>query len=314
MRFPLQVMPTPAVVDLLSSQFMGLVDQDGHRTRPATDPPGMGKVSFLWTQVPNAPGVDCNDPEVLPQFTASEITNRILDTVRDLLSDNMYLHNKLEQSDARCKQLEEKDRCRYGLGTLEAKDEEIVELKKRVRTAKVFQRFEAMKAPEREPRGLEDLKSKYGKVRNAMSGISSKDYLIAPKKTSPPSEDLKALNHRAFGHDQPQASKPNSHLPVGLQLQALAGAAVCDWVFKGRLRCVATMNTPILAKYRHDIRTICASSRAVIFWWLTIVQSATKPCVLSISRHISPSLTRRTTRTSFSLERRKDWSSVFSKR
>lgn len=267
MRSP-QVLHTPAVVDdsdsdlsvLSSSKFTDFVDQDEHRARPATDPPGMEKVSFLWTQVPNAPRVDYDDPEVLPSFPASEVTSRILDTLRDVLSHNVYLHNKLEQSDARCKQLEEMDRCRHGLSTLEAKDEEIVELKERVRTAKVLRRFEAMKALEREPKGLEDLKSKYGKVRNAMSGISSKDYLIAPTKMSPASVDLKALNYKAFGHDQPQAMKPNPDL--ALRLQALAGAAVCDWVFKGRLGCVATMNTPILANYRHFLRTACASSRA----------------------------------------------------
>jgi hypothetical protein len=247
--------------DLRSSIFGDMQDNEEKSTSPIIESQDNSKVSFLWTQIPLAPRVYYNDPDLLLSFPTALIPDTILDTLRDLLSDNIYLRNRLEWSESRRNELEEKDRCRFSLPTLEAKDDEIIGLKKRYRNIKFLQRFETMKAQKWGSKDLKDFKSQFERVQNAIRALSSKDLLISldGRSASSNSEDLTELKSRAFAEGQPLLAIADAAIHSGLHLQALVAAAVCEWVFNSHLQCAAMMNTPILAKYRHHLRTTCES-------------------------------------------------------
>jgi hypothetical protein len=45
--------------------------------------------------------------------------------------------------------------------------------------------------------------------------------------------------------------------PIGQVIQSLTGAAVCEWVFNGKIQCTAMMSSPLLEGYRRHLGTIC---------------------------------------------------------
>jgi hypothetical protein len=221
---------------------------------------------MYWRKLPASTTIDYNDSDLISLLDSASLPHNITQTFRNLFTDNMYLHNKLANIEREYQRVREMERCGLNEGTLKQKDEEIVALQQRVANFKFLQKFAGKESRESDSSKYKAILSQYLKFRNATRALYSNDHFEnrGVMRVASGSKDLMELTTRVFGDQKTQPLSEDACRYSVLKIQAFASAAVCQWVFNGRLQCVAMMITPLLDNYRHHMKTICKSRTATL--------------------------------------------------
>jgi hypothetical protein len=194
-----------------------------------------------------------------------------------MLNDNMYFRKKLAESTKHQKSLEQEVRvlqsqlrARNGeLGSqppnpLKSLCKRLVNLERQLNDRKEFlDPFLKSETKNHDSSSmLKQIEFSTYNMSRILESLSTREEFRYPKTDHLKQEwnkDLGELLGRIFVDVQESALLPylRSQVPVGDLVQAIVGAAVCEWVFKSELRCAAMMNTPLLEAFRSLMNTIC---------------------------------------------------------
>ena len=196
------------------------------------------------------------------------------ETLQDMLKDNMYFRKKLgelskhqESLEQQVRVLQSQLRVRSGeLGSqpvdpLEILCDRIVDLKHRLNARKEF--LDPYLKPETENHHrssmLKRIEPSIYNMSRILESVSAREEFRYPKPDhlkQESNEDLGELLGNFFVDVQELA--PLAHLRSqvcpGDLVQAIVGAAVCEWVFESEFRCSAMMKTPLLEAFRDHMR------------------------------------------------------------
>lgn len=219
---------------------------------------------FYATELKDTPTIDYDDPNTVQQFPEKLTLDCSNETLRDLFNDNLYFRKKWSDSEERRKKIDRTGRLRHSLlapgsadvlqtmaDTIETQNEKINTLQRQLSNQAFLQQFLTLGRGEETPLNQTQIQINHTKIRRDFRSLSIMNCFQHPGETSAciESQDLNELKSKAF-------SDVNRY-PVGLVIQSLTGAAVCEWVFNGKIQCTAMMNTPLLEGYRYHLGTIC---------------------------------------------------------
>lgn len=136
---------------------------------------------------------------------------------------------------------------------IEAQNEKINNLQRQLNNQAFLQPFLTLGKGEELPLNQGQIRTYHAKMRRDFGSLSFMNYFQHPgaKSACIDSQELSELKSKVGG-DMDQ-------YPIGLVIQSLTGAAICDWVFNEKMQCTAMMNTPLLEGYKHHLSTICMS-------------------------------------------------------
>jgi hypothetical protein len=235
--------------------------------RGLNDAPSLQSASqsfFYATELQDTPTVDYDDLDTVHQFPEKPILDRSHETLRDLFNDNLYFRKKWSDSEERRKKIDRNGRLSHSLlaqgsanvlqtmaDTIEAQNEKINSLQRQLNNQTFLQPFLTLGRGKEVPLNQVQIRTYHAKMRRDFRSLSIMNYFQHPDGTSTcvESRDLNELKSKVLSDV--------NHYPVGLVIQSLTGAAICEWVFNGKMQCTAMMNTPLLEGYRHHLHTIC---------------------------------------------------------
>lgn len=208
--------------------------------------------------------IDYADPHAVQQFPQKPVLDRSHETLRDLFNDNLYFRKRLSDSEERCKKIDRNGRLRQSLlapgspevfqtmaDTIETQNEKINTLQRQLTNQKFLQQFLTLGRGEEVPLNQAQIQLDHLKMKREFKSLSVMNCFqhCGEAFTCIESHDLNDLKSKVFLN--------LNRYPVGLLIQSLTGAAVCEWVFNGKIQCSAMMDTPILEGYRYHLGTIC---------------------------------------------------------
>ncbi|KAH6698422.1 hypothetical protein BKA61DRAFT_583255 [Leptodontidium sp. MPI-SDFR-AT-0119] len=137
---------------------------------------------------------------------------------------------------------------------IEAQNEKINNLQRQLNNQAFLQPFLTLGKGEELPLNQGQIRTYHAKMRRDFGSLSFMNYFQHPgaKSACIDSQELSELKSKVGG-DMDQ-------YPIGLVIQSLTGAAICDWVFNEKMQCTAMMNTPLLEGYKHHLSTICGET------------------------------------------------------
>lgn len=224
---------------------------------------------FYTTALHDTPAIGYDDLNAVQQFPEKLVLDRSHETVRDLFNDNLYFRQKWSDSEERRKKIDRNGRLRHSLlapgsagllhrmaDTIESQNEKINTLQRQLSNQTFLQQFLTLGRGEEVPINQAQIKMYHTKMRRDFRSLSIMDCFQHPREKSAcfESQDLNELKSKVF-------SDVNRY-PIGLVIQSLTGAAICEWVFNGKMQCTAMMNTPLLEGYRYHLRTVCKAFRS----------------------------------------------------
>ena len=201
---------------------------------------------------------------MVQRFPEKLVLDRSHETLRDLFNDNLYFRKKWSDSEERRKKIDRNGRLRHSLlapgsadvlqkmaDTIETQNEKIHNLQRQLSNQTFLQQFLTLGRGEEVPLNQAEIQAYHAKMRRDFRSLSIMNCFQQPEQTSAPfkSQDLSELESKVSSH--------MNRYPIGLVIQSLVGAAVCEWVFRGKMQCTAMMNTPLLEGYRYHLRTTC---------------------------------------------------------
>ncbi len=203
----------------------------------------------------------------MQQFPEQLVLDCSYETLRDLFNDNLYFRRKWLDSEERRKKNDRNGRLRHSLlapgsadvlqtmaDTIETQNEKINILQRQLSNQKFLQQFLTLGRGEEVPFNQAEIQIHHAKIKRDFRSLSIMTCFQHPRETSAyfESRDLNDLKLKV--------SSELSGYPIGLVVQSLTGAAICEWVFNGKMQCTAMMNTPLLEGYRYHLSTICMPS------------------------------------------------------
>jgi hypothetical protein len=219
---------------------------------------------FYATELQDTPTVDYDDLNTAHQIPEKLILDRSHETLRDLFNDNLYFRKMWSDSEERRKKIDRNGRLRHSLlasgssdvlqtmaDTIEAQNEKINNLQRQLNNQTFLQPFLTLGRGEEVPLNQVQIRTYHAKMRRDFRSLSIMNYFQHPEGTST------CLESRDLNELKSKVPSDVDHYPVGLVIQSLTGAAICEWVFNGKMQCTAMMNTPLLEGYRHHLNTIC---------------------------------------------------------
>jgi hypothetical protein len=274
-RFPSRLTTTPSYTSIADTE-------DRIKSSQASDTGGEGSTyddcilngtpslpsalqpSFYATELQDTPTIDYDDPNTVQQIPENAILDRSHETLRDLFNDNLYFRKKWSDSEERREKIDRNERLRHSLlasgsaevlqtmaDTIEIQNEKINILQRQLRNQKFLQQFLTLGRGEEVPLNQAQIQIDHKKMSREFRSLSIMNCFQHPGETSGcvESQDLKELKSKVFSDLH--------RCPIGLVIQSLTGAAVCEWVFNGKIQCTAMMSSPLLEGYRRHLDTIC---------------------------------------------------------
>ncbi|KAN0096635.1 hypothetical protein V8E51_015440 [Hyaloscypha variabilis] len=220
--------------------------------------------SFYATGLQDTLTIDYDDPNTVQQIPEDAILDRTHETLRDLFNDNLYFRKKWLESEERREKIDRNERLKHSLlapgssdvfqtmaDTIEIQDEKINTLQRQLSNQKFLQQFLTLGRGKEVPLNQAQIQINHKKMTREFRSLSIMNCFQHPGETSTglESQDLNELK-----------SKISTDLhcyPIGLVIQSLTGAAVCEWVFNGKIQCTAMMSSPLLEGYRRHLGTVC---------------------------------------------------------
>lgn len=199
------------------------------------------------------------------------------ETLQDILHDNMYLREKLSELtqiqnslDHQVRSLHNQLRIQNGElrsqsgDSLEALSNMVVDLLRKLNDRREF--VEPCLKSETENHHLpssmwEQIERSMHNMSRILESLPTMEDFRYPKRDRPRQEltkDLDELLGKVFVDMRESAllSHFRSQVSVGDLVQAVVGAAVCEWVFESELRCTTMMKTPLSEALRYLMTTI----------------------------------------------------------
>jgi hypothetical protein len=219
---------------------------------------------FYATELQDTPTLNYDDLNTVPQYPDKLILGLSHETLRDLFNDNLYFRKKWSDSEERRQKTDRNGRLRHSLlapgsadvlqtmaDTIEAQNEKINSLQRQLNNQTFLQPFLTLGTAEGVPINQVQIRTFHAKMRRDFRSLAIMDYFQHPGGTFAcvESRDLSELKSKVLSDV--------NHYPVGLVIQSLTGAAICEWVFNKKMQCTAMMNTPLLEGYRHHLHAIC---------------------------------------------------------
>ena len=220
--------------------------------------------SFYATGLQDTPTIDYDDPDTAQQIPEKAILDRTHETLRDLFNDNLYFRKKWSESEERREKIDRNDRLRHSLlapgsadviqtmaDTIEIQDEKINTLQRQLSNQKFLQQFLTLGRGKEVPLNQAQIQINHKKMTREFRSLSIMNCFQHPGETSVclESQDLNELKSNI--------SSDVHCYPIGQVIQSLTGAAVCEWVFNGKIQCTAMMSSPLLEGYRRHLGAIC---------------------------------------------------------
>jgi hypothetical protein len=194
-------------------------------------------------------------------------------TVQDLFRDNLFFRAKISALEEEVAEYQRQKRLQYSLkalrrvgseinaleGRIDRQDKEISTWKQRSHSRDIFRPLLEPNATEQILLLRDNLESHHIELTRAMKILGTLDIPEIPpqREGSSRSPDLISLGCRAFGEGRHQELLGKTSPYNNIVIQALVGAAVCDWVFLDRIQWIATISSPLLEAYRRQICAIC---------------------------------------------------------
>jgi len=195
------------------------------------------------------------------------------ETLQDILNDNKYLREKLAESTKNQESLKQQVRVHQSklkvqngeqdVDPVKALSDKVVDLGRRLNDRREF--LDLFLKLETEKHHKKQLKEKIEfsmyNMSRILESLSTREEFRYPKtdhRKQESTKDLCELLRRVFVDVQESAlfADLRSQVSVGDLVQAIVGAAVCEWVFESELRCTAMMDTPLLEALRYLTSTI----------------------------------------------------------
>ncbi|KAF1949106.1 hypothetical protein CC80DRAFT_281528 [Byssothecium circinans] len=153
---------------------------------------------------------------------------------------------------------------------LEKKNLDIANLKRRQRNQEHLKPYLTLQRMSTEFPCEEEFRTAFADMRsNFDSLLVIQGFRLLPANLVcdlPEASDLRDLLVKVFGEELESADQKLLQrflrAPANAMVQALTGAAVCQWVFQSELRCMELTNTSLLQKYRECIEEICGEDVA----------------------------------------------------
>lgn len=192
-------------------------------------------------------------------------------TYEDMLHDIAYYRSLYEDAEAECKHLarekrqlissfkETKGFSQKMQQELEKKNRKIATQKAQLTAQDWLQPYLALGNRQGPAPNAGALHSSFEEMQSQFTSL----LVIRGFRALPPaaiwesSSDTRDLLNGILGVAQEKTLEAIPDVPVGAMIQALTGAAVCQWVFRNEFYCDAMANTPLLQKYCHIISSIC---------------------------------------------------------
>jgi hypothetical protein len=219
---------------------------------------------FYATELQDTPAIDYDDLNTAEQFPEKLVLDCSHEILRDLFNDNLYFRKKWSDSEERCKKIDRNGRLRHSLlapgsadvlqtmaDTIETQNEKIYALQRQLSNQTFLQQFLILGRGKEVPINQSQIQSYHAKMRRDFRSLSIMNCFQHRRETAAcfESRDLTELKSKVV-------SDVNCY-PIGLVIQSLTGAAVCEWVFNGKIQCTAMMSSPLLEGYRRHLGTIC---------------------------------------------------------
>lgn len=236
--------------------------------------------SFINANIPKRLQIiDYGTPGPIQTTCEQDVQDCSYETLQDVLNDNMTLREKLakltkanDSLDQQVRVLHSKLRVQNGeLGSqpvdpLDVLCDRIVDLESRLNHRKEFLDPFLKRETENDHtssmwKRMKQIESSIYNMSRIIESLPSRKEFQYPQKDhleQESSKDLGELLGRVFADVQESALLPHlrSKVSVGDLVQAIVGAAVCEWVFESELRCTAMMKTALLEAFRYLMGTI----------------------------------------------------------
>jgi hypothetical protein len=241
---------------------------DGSRNLVTVRSSQASSESFFYTnELKEPPIIDYDTPYPIHQTCEQPWQCCNHETFQDLLSDNIYFRKKLAESTTQRESLLQQVRALQSdqpEDTLKILCDRIGDLERRMHDRREYlDPFLKLKTEYHLPPPiLEQIESDFHKMRRGFEALSIRKEFRYPHRDPLQQESHKGLGHllsRVLGDAQqsPLLSQLRSQVSLGELVQAIVGAAVCEWVFESELRCTAMMQTPVLEAIRYLSSTVC---------------------------------------------------------
>lgn len=233
---------------------------------------------FYASEVRSASKTDYDSTNSIQQFPETLILSRSHETYRDLFNDNMYFRQKWSNSEDERNKILQNERLNRSLlasgsadvnktltNLVQKQNAIIATLQQRLSNQMILQPFVELRRSEQAPLNLAKIRFNHAQMRKGFGALCIMDCFKHPqeKLECSESQDLGDLKRQAFSNTLQNSAHDDIYLrggcntPANLMVQSLVGAAVCEWVLKGKFQCTAMMNTPLLEKYRYHLSSIC---------------------------------------------------------
>lgn len=238
-------------------------------------PQASSEPSFYTNKLKEFPSIDYDTPDPIHQTCEQPWQCCNHEPLQDLLSDNIYFRKKLAESTTERESLLQQVRAlqsHQSDGTLKILSDRIVDLESRMHDRREYlDPFLKLKTEYHLPPPiLEQIESDFNKMRRGFEVLSIRKEFRYPHRDPLQQGSHKGLGHllsRVLGDAQESAllSQLRSQVSLGELVQAIVGAAVCEWVFESDLRCTAMMQNPFVEAIRYLSSIVCKYAHEDLF-------------------------------------------------
>jgi hypothetical protein len=233
--------------------------------------PEVPSQSFLYTDTfRETTAFDYDDTESRIRISDTQTYAQRDETLVALFNDIEYFRGKLSKSENERRRMAENERVRQNFQAwsfpeiLEERNKTVADLNQRLQDQDFVQPFLEKKSGKRALPNRDKIKSSYEDMRKNIMALSVFEdiHYTADEIRGINSKDLSSLRDRVLSEVAQPSLPDNVSYSLDIWVQSLTGAAVCEWVFKGKYQCTAMMNTPLLDAYRRALSTFCEQPRS----------------------------------------------------